>query len=370
MMLFVDGLVRGERRRTWLAHVANFLVAAAYLSLRAVLFHAPLGGNYVRPMGINLLTQACVSLSYLGKMFYPFRLNVCPDFSLSTGLWDPRAIIAIVIIMALLLAAFLCRSKCPLVSLAVFWYFMALAPSSLIPLKRIVNEHNIYLPSVGYAIGMSFLYVRLRNFKPGFLTALFLLMAISFIPITIVRNRAWQAEENLWRASIRFTPHTILPRVHLGNIYYNSGRFSSGVCIYRSLSADEPETAIFKFRLGIGLFETGQYPEAERSLREAIHLDPKLAEAYEYLGHVYLVTGRPQDAVEAYRTVKAKGFSTPTISHNFSLALLALGKSLQAQSGCEAARTYYEQAANEDPSNIEVKTLLQNCLLNVSPGTK
>jgi len=367
MTLLVDALTPGEHRKTWPVHIANFAVAGGYFGLRAIMFEAPLGGNYVRPVGVNALTQSRVVLYYMSEIFFPFRLNVNPDFSVSTSLSDPRALAAVLIIAALLMAAFLYRSKSPLISLAVFWYFLALAPTSFIPLKRIVNEHNIYLPSIGCAILLSLIYSRLRHFKPKLLLGLFILMAISFGSLTITRNRAWQSEENLWRAAVRFSPHAVLPRVHLGNIYYNSGRFSSGTSIYRTLSMDEPQSAVFRYRLGIGLFETAQYDEAAKALREAIRLDPKLADAYEYLGHVYLSAGKPREAVEAYQTVKTRGLSTSTISHNLSHALSALGKSIQTQSGCESALSYYRQSVNEDPTNTEAQTLLQNCQIANSP---
>jgi Tfp pilus assembly protein PilF len=83
------------------------------------------------------------------------------------------------------------------------------------------------------------------------------------------------------------------------------GRWQEAVPVYREALA-RPRLAaesIAHQNLGLALFHLGQYREAERELRLAITLDPRMEGAYYNLGLVLLATDRPADARVAFRYV-------------------------------------------------------------------
>ncbi len=65
---------------------------------------------------------------------------------------------------------------------------------------------------------------------------------------------------------------------------------------------------------------------AERSLNEALRLDPRYAEAYVLAGHLYFLQNRLPDALDALARAKAIGTSDPWLPLNTADVLIAQGK--------------------------------------------
>jgi tetratricopeptide (TPR) repeat protein len=61
------------------------------------------------------------------------------------------------------------------------------------------------------------------------------------------------------------------------------------------------DTAEARFLLGVGMFESGDYPAAIQKLRSAIDLNPNLPEVQSYYGQALLITGDADAASDAFR---------------------------------------------------------------------
>jgi len=57
--------------------------------------------------------------------------------------------------------------------------------------------------------------------------------------------------------------------------------------------------------LGAEYFRRKQFSEAEHMIREAIRLDPNLAEAHYLLGKIYLALKRKGSAIEQYKKLQS-----------------------------------------------------------------
>jgi tetratricopeptide (TPR) repeat protein len=116
-----------------------------------------IGGG--RPVFDNLLTQARVVVLYLQLIAFPVRLNVDHDVQLVVRALHPSAAqwvtvgIAVVFhftVVGLALAAF--RRGRRLLPLCVGWFWVFLAPSVVIPLNVVMNEHRLYLPGIAVSL--------------------------------------------------------------------------------------------------------------------------------------------------------------------------------------------------------------------------
>jgi Tfp pilus assembly protein PilF len=75
---------------------------------------------------------------------------------------------------------------------------------------------------------------------------------------------------------------------------------------------------------------------AERSLNEAIRLNPTYAEAYVLRGHLYYLQGRLADAMNALAKAKEIGTTDPWLPLNTAGVLIALGRLDEAASNYES----------------------------------
>jgi Tetratricopeptide repeat/LytR cell envelope-related transcriptional attenuator len=110
---------------------------------------------------------------------------------------------------------------------------------------------------------------------------------------------------------------------------------------YRSI---EPEAM---YRLGRYYQGQTRYVEAVLAYREALRLNPLLADAYNGLGVTYAEQGRYGEAVEALRTAVELSPTAAYLQGNLGYALLLIGSNEEALQTLERARSL-------DPTNEKV----------------
>lgn len=116
-----------------------------------------------------------------------------------------------------------------------------------------------------------------------------------------------------FRRAVALDPGAADARLHLGVSLAEMGRWREAVPEYRAalgLPALTAESAV-RQNLGLALYHLGEHEEAERELRFAIALDPRMDAAYYNLGLVLVAAGRPSDARVAFRHVRDASPQTP-----------------------------------------------------------
>lgn len=105
------------------------------------------------------LTQPGILLDYLSKLFVPFgeQFGVIHSYSpIARGLIDPpETLINITLLLSIAVIAWLIRKKYALISMGVFFFFIAHSMESTFLSLELYFEHRNYLPSVGIAIALS-----------------------------------------------------------------------------------------------------------------------------------------------------------------------------------------------------------------------
>jgi tetratricopeptide (TPR) repeat protein len=97
------------------------------------------------------------------------------------------------------------------------------------------------------------------------------------------------------------------------------------------------DSAEARFLLGVGMFESGDYPAAIQKLKGAIDLNPNLPELQSYYGQALLLTGDADGASQAFRKELA---SNPTDYQ----ANLGLGQILEARHRTAESRPFLARA--------------------------
>ena len=355
MLLLYEGLLAGPRKcrgpgMILKLHGPFWLVGLAYL-VTVWNFLARAGwGRPVRSLDVQLWTQLKAAVYYLKLGLVPVGLNVEHQFFEAAAFWQVPVLASGLVLASLVATGWGGISRRDGFWLA--WVVVTLAPSSLIPLNVLVNEHRLYLPMAGLAVaaGARWASVERSNRMKGAVLALLLALGI----LTWQRNRVWQDELSLWQDAVAKGP--LMPRahVHLGNARRQGGQPGAARAAFETALQLEPDHRAARTNLGNLYYEAGVKSRADTSqsrdhlLRAAAHYEQVLAvdstykEALNNLGSVYLLLGREEAAVRVYRRAIA---AYP----HFGTAYFNLGQ-LRARQGVPTeAIALYRQALELQP---------------------
>jgi tetratricopeptide (TPR) repeat protein len=269
-----------------------------------------------------LRTEITVVVEYLRLLVLPTGQNLDPDHPIYRSFLAPRVLASLALLLALgAAAAWLYRRTARadpavdpaarLVAFGLGWFFLALlVESSLIPIDDVMNEHRVYLPSVGFfaaaATGGALLLRRVPRIDAGRLVALLaLLLAIVLGVATIRRNAVWASELSLWADAASKSPNKARPHGNLAVALAGAGYPHEGVLALRRAVRLAPDDPIVRGQLGAALASLRRYGEAEVEIREAIRLDPTRPEPLHNLALLLASTGRSDEAKEWLRRSRA-----------------------------------------------------------------
>ena len=292
-----------------------------------------------------LLTQFRVVATYLRLLILPINQNLDYDYPVYHSLLDPAVLAALLLHIALAGLALLLfmRSQRLLTSgtpsagiatriacLGIFWFYLALSvESSVIPIRDVIYEHRIYLPSVGFfmavAAGLAGFAACRQRYRTLF-RAVIGLLCIVLTAGTIARNRTWSSEMALWQDALEKSPNKARPHYSVGLLYYR--KFLPEKALPHLVRALELDPARQKhwntLNAAVSIIDRyagrcaagGEYHTIEPEERQAWMANSynNLGLAYEYLGNRYL-------AGENYR--KALTFNPSLDLAWYNLALLA-----------------------------------------------
>lgn len=310
-----------SRRRAWGLLAGPVVVSAVYLvSTRAIIakavYTAPL-----RSLGVQLATQAKAIPFYLQACLMPVRLSVEPQFSEATGWPGATVLLSLAMIGSLVAAGVLLRRGRPTAIFAAAWVAVTLAPSSLVPLYVLVNEHRLYLPLVGgILLGAPWLAAIGRR-HVWIVPVLLLLLAAHVLQ----RNDAWQSEENIWADAASKGPMMARPHVNLGKAYLEQGRYTEAIAASQRGLEVQPHTARAHYNIGMAYQRLGGFEQAQASYARALEIDPRRVEALNNLGTLYQERREYRRAVEQFRSA-LRIADRPQIHHNLASAHLAAGQ--------------------------------------------
>jgi tetratricopeptide (TPR) repeat protein len=368
LLLAYDYFYRRESPREILRGFARYLSFVAvfflYLSMRlhALGSFAPATGTYFRLTPWEMFLSVPVLLvQYLGKLFLPIGLNYYYVYHPVRALgW--QTIASLLVIAAMGAAMFRLRSRQPLVSFCIAWFFVVMAPALSISNvgENVFTERYLYIPSFGFCLVGAWGWQRLRERAPSpaarqaamaALIALFLLYSAQIIR----RNPDWKDDLTLFTKTSEQSPDSGTTIANLGYIHYLHGHVDESIRMYYRALELEPKRALTHNNLGNSLSAKGQFDEAIISLRRAIELKPDYYTAWLNLGLVYAKRQEWDRAIECYQ----KGLE---LKPDFAEAWTALGLAQWALKQSAEAMTSYRKALAANPDYIEAHINLASAL--------
>ena len=309
--LLRPGDERRRWRRLWLIFVPALAVAAAFVAYRLLSVRHLIGES--SPL-LNLLTQAIVIWRYLWLLMWPSGQSIMHAVHRVTSALDPVALAAAAGLALLAALAFRLRREAPVMAFGVLWFLIVLSPSSsIVTLAEGMAEHRVYLASAGIFVAIAGLIARLvpasrrggAALPAKYMAASAVLLTVLFA-LTVMRNRVWGNPIELWGEATVHAEGMWEPHYALADALRESGNCGAAVPEYRKVVASSPAHRDAYVNLGICLAQTGQLDEAEHAFRRVLEIDPAFGRGYTNLGALALVQGDAERARDFYREAIAQ----------------------------------------------------------------
>ncbi len=284
------------------------------------------------PRGVYLLTQFKVIVTYIRLLFLPINQNLDYDYPIyhSLNLQVFFSLLFLLLIFGIAVYLFYVSHSryrgLRIIAFGIFWFFITLSvESSIIPIRDVINEHRLYLPSVGAVLAFVstvfyvFDYTKLARSS---LLATCLLLLVTAVPLGIAaynRNFVWNDKAALWEDVVRKSPNKYRGYNNLGLVYYNQRRLEEAIKEYSNalkLKPDDPDVYI---NLGNAYAKQGRSKEAIKEYSNALKLKPDDPVAHNSLGNANANQGHLDEAIKEYTNALKLKPDYPEAHYNLGL---------------------------------------------------
>ncbi len=225
------------------------------------------------------ITQPLVALRYFGAFFLPTHLSADTDHTAIPTILDPGAAAGFLFLLAVLAVAVWCSKARELrpIAFGLYWFVLALVPTSIFPLAEVENDHRMFFPFVGLSLAVCWaaavwLYSH-RVPRALVATACALVLAVAAWG-TVQRNRVWKSEETLWRDVAAKSPRNGRGLMNYGLTLMGRGDFKNALDLFTRALVYNPNYMVLEVNIGIDNGALGNDAEAERHFTRALQLSP------------------------------------------------------------------------------------------------
>jgi Flp pilus assembly protein TadD len=249
------------------------------------------------------LTQPLVALHYFTSFFLPTGLSADTDWSYVRGPFSGEAIAGYAFVIALVWLAWR-ASRSPEwrpVAFGIGWFFLAIVPTSLVPLAEVTNDHRMFFPFVGLALAVVWT-VRTVVVARGMAwrKAAVIGLAVALVAGaagTRERNRVWRTDESLWRDVVEKSPKNGRGWMNYGLVFMQRGDYANAIVHFQRAVPLTPNYWTLDTNLGVAYGAIRQDAEAERHFQRSLSLAPNLADPRFFYARWLDQVGRTGEAV-------------------------------------------------------------------------
>ena len=397
-------------RRAFRLTLPYWAVVAAYLPLR---YHA-LGflyisqRNWVLSPRDYILTVIHLMADYWWKLLLPLHLNAYHVFDPVRSLADPRALAAVLFLLAAVAGVAYGFRRIPLETFAVSWCFLTLLPVlNLRGVGRdVFAERYLYIPSVGFCLllvwaGSKAVGVMPVGYRSWAGACALALVVFPYLGQTVRRNADWRDQFTFFSRTLEASPNSpdmensvagllrsdrgdlkgaeyhyqravalaqeqYPPEwdqldsayVGLGLICSQRGEFQRALDSFdKAQAADPNDSGVQSARAGV-LLQIGRWKEAESALHRVLKTNPNDENALNGLGIIaWQDEQRYQQAVDYFQQA-IRVHATPdsfnaSLHNNLGAVCCEMGR-------CAEAIAHFQRAIELTPNDPEYHTNLGN----------
>src|SRR3989344_1442716 len=284
---------------------------------------------------------------YLQQFFVPLHFSAIYPAPTDLSFGNSAVLLSIVIVIALIIATWVCRKKYPLVSIGFFFFAFTIAPSFLAYGKSgdvtLAADRYAYLPLIGLVIlvlaGCESLSRRWRRFAPAAIIALVLLLSVK----TFTQAQTWRTSETLFANVLKHFPDSHIALNNLGFVELERNQTDKAIAYFEKALEKKPIYPDALVSLGAAYGKKNMLREAEVALTKALSYQPDHLKGVYNLAGVHMIRGNTAEAIRLYKKATELGpLFAPSYWH-LARTYLKIGKR-------DEARETYQRLIQIDPS--------------------
>jgi len=323
-----------------------------------------------------LITQFRVLITYLRLLFFPLGQRGDYDYTIYHRFFSLPVLLSLVFLLIIFALALYMALRSArrgrilglLFGFGLLWFFVTISvESSIVPIKDVIFEHRVYLPSAGVFLSVISLYLVLfrptaksprgKGKKTSWAVFIFPLVIVLVLSIlTYRRNRVWGSDLAFWTDIAHKSPTKARAYNNLGNSYYNRGEIKKAIGNYRQAIALKGDDYEAYNNLGSALLAKGRPDLALGYFRRAIELRPDYAGAMADMALALLLLNRPGEAIGYARAALA-------LRPELAPAHNALGMALADKGNMEEGIHHLREAVRLNPASGDFANNLGLALL-------
>lgn len=305
------------------------------------------------------LTQINVVRTYLRLLILPYGQRLDHSYFISRSIFELPTILSALLHIGILFAASLAyrRRRCVFFGI-VFFYFALAVEAGPFPIRDLLVEHRLYLPSAGMFIAISCLmwegierFGIDRRIAWAALAALIALLG----GLAHARNEVWKSPERLWDEVRRHEPYSWRAHYNLGKEYEAQKKFEDALAMYRRSIEIHPSAWPYN-NIGNILLMQGKFDEAVQAYNNAIISDYVFAPAHANYAVTLEKAGNLDAAIEENKIALK-------FDPSFAAAHYNIGRILMVKGDIEGAESELRAALEIDPKHSLARlrlALIQN----------
>jgi Flp pilus assembly protein TadD len=259
------------------------------------------------------ITQPWVALHYFRSFFLPTSLSADTDIGYVAP-FSGEALAGYLFLIGLVAAAVWTSRKVRTrpIAFGVLWFLIALAPTSLMALAEVENDHRMFFPFVGLALAVVWAArLAIPDSVPVRRWAAVMFLVLAALALgTRSRNTVWRTEESLWRDVTLKSPRNGRGLMNYGLIFMARGDYQTAIDYFQRALPLTPNYSSLEVNLGVALGALHRDQEAGQHFERAIQLAPNDADPYFFAGRWLAGVGRVADSVSLLeRAVKLNRLS-------------------------------------------------------------
>jgi len=359
-LLFLIWVFKNDKPRAPKILTPYLLVLSAYALLRLTIFnfakgHDPFAyfeATNAIPLHNRVLTDFKVIIIYLRFLLFPYGLHI------GWFLEPAKKIFEADIVMSAFAIAFLgfiiarLSQKNKFILFGSLWFLIALMPVlNILPVSVLVHDMWLYLPSAGFFIALSIIFMDFIGKKSGRLFGgiVIALFSVYYAFFTIQYGMTWKDSVSILTNTLKYESETPFARFFYNNlgIQYNArGEFGKAVRCYRNSILSAPEFAMPYNNMAIVYFENNRPLRAIKFFKKAIDIKKDYTEAYCNMSLAYNKIGLGGRAVE-FLKIAVK------IDPDCYKAYCNLGHMYSEAGDADTAIMFFKKAVESNPKHFE-----------------
>ncbi len=259
--------------------------------------------------GLNYrITQPAVIFHYFRSFFAPFDLSADSARTAFDSILNGEAIFGFVFLAGLIALAVRCTGKREYrpIAFGIWWFLLAVLPTSLQALAEVENDHRMFFPFVGLAMSAGWagaLWVYSRPLSARVVALVCAAVLLGFGWGTRERNKVWLTEETLWFDVTQKSPTNGRGLMNYGLSQMAKGESVRALDYFQRALVYTPNYYVLEANLGIVLGVLHRDAEAEQHFRRAAELNPTEATSHYFYARWLNQRGRTSEAIAHLETI-------------------------------------------------------------------